>query len=106
MLQITFRRGRDSSDGVQMLPLAAKDIKLTGLSWQGSTWWLCLLWEELKGFGEASLRAGSVNCHRLGFSCICWHLRPLLCTGSVLMPGHCVSYSHLLGLCVKLEMPA
>lgn len=46
----------DSSDGIQMLPLSAKDIELTGLSWEGSTCWLWLLWEELKGFGETSLR--------------------------------------------------
>lgn len=77
----------DSSDGIQMLPLSAKDIELTGLSWEGSTCWLWLLWEELKGFGETSLRVASVNCHHLGFSCICWHLRILLCTWSVLIPG-------------------
>lgn len=78
----------DSSDGVQMLPTAAKDVELTGLNWEGSTCWLWLLWEKPKGFGEASLRAGSVNCHHLCFSWSCWHLRPLLGTGSVLVPGH------------------
>lgn len=54
--------------------MAAEDIELTGLNWEGSTCWLWLLWEEFKGSGEASLRVGTVSCHHLGFSWICWHL--------------------------------
>lgn len=51
-----------------MLPVAAEDMELTGLNWERSICWLWLLWEEPKGFGEASSRAGSANNHHLGFS--------------------------------------